>query len=84
MALTKKQKSFYEFICDYIKKNGISPTRKELMEHFNFKSAGSVQDYLGYLEELGLVKIEKLRQRGIIVLGDKNCCPVCGNLREVS
>ena len=41
--LTKKQKQVFDYIKDYIKQEGISPTQREIKEFFDLKSFGSVQ-----------------------------------------
>ncbi len=53
MSLTKKQKQVFDYICEYIDLNGYSPKQMEIKEHFNFKSLGSVQDYIRYLKNSG-------------------------------
>jgi repressor LexA len=67
MGLTKKQKEFYDFINQYIKKHGHSPTQKEMKDHFHLKSFGSVQKYLQYLEKEGLLKGQWNQRRSIEV-----------------
>jgi repressor LexA len=65
MGLTKKQKEFYDYISHYIKLNGHSPTQKEMKDHFNLKSFGSVQKYLQYLEKEGLLSNHWNQRRSI-------------------
>ena len=65
MKLTKKQKQVYDFICDYISNNCVSPTQIEIQEHFNFKSLGSVQDYIRYLTNAGYLKTNPHTVRGL-------------------
>jgi repressor LexA len=67
MALTKKQKQVYDYITQYQDENGIAPTQKEILEHFNLKSFGSVQRYLKYLREQGLLETDWNARRGIKV-----------------
>jgi repressor LexA len=55
MGLTRKQKEFFDFINEYISLHGHSPTQKEMKDHFQLKSFGSVQKYLQYLEKEGLL-----------------------------
>ena len=62
--VTKKQKAVYDFITDYSQSNGIAPTQKEIKEHFNLKSFGSVQRYLNYLKDAGLLANEWNSRRG--------------------
>ena len=65
MSLTKKQKQVFDFICDYIKENSISPTQLEIQRHFNFKSLGSVQDYIRYLTNAGYLASNPNSVRGL-------------------
>jgi SOS regulatory protein LexA len=67
MGLTKKQKEFYDYISNYINKNGHSPTQKEMKDHFGLKSFGSVQKYLQYLEKEGLLENHWNQRRSIEV-----------------
>ena len=67
MALTKKQKQVYDYIIYYQEQNGIAPTQKEILDHFNLKSFGSVQRYLKYLREQGLLETDWNARRGIKV-----------------
>ena len=65
MALTKKQKDVLDFITEFIRENGVSPTQKEIQEHFGFKSLGSVQDYIRYLTQGGYLSNESHSTRGL-------------------
>ena len=65
MALTKKQKLVYDYICDYLDENGYSPTQLEIKEHFEFKSLGSVQDYIRYLKSSGHLENDPNSVRGL-------------------
>lgn len=65
MSLTKKQKQVFDFICEYIDLNGYSPTQMEIKEHFNFKSLGSVQDYIRYLKNSGHLENDANSVRGL-------------------
>ncbi len=70
--ITKKQKAVLEFINEYFKINGISPTQKEIKDHFNLKSFGSVQRYLKYLKEAGLISSEWNSRRGLKAINDES------------
>lgn len=65
MGLTKKQKNVYEYIVDYLAREGISPTQKEILDHFGLKSFGSVHRYLKYLQEANLITLDWNARRGI-------------------
>jgi SOS regulatory protein LexA len=66
MALTKKQKDVLDFITEYVRENGISPTQKEIQENFGFKSLGSVQDYIKYLTNGGYLVNDSHSVRGLM------------------
>ena len=63
--VTKKQKAVFDYINAYTDEFGISPTQKEIKDHFDLKSFGSVQRYLNYLKEAGLLSNEWNSRRGL-------------------
>ncbi len=65
MALTKKQLEVLKFIEQYWQDNEVAPTQKEIKDHFCFKSYGSVQRYLKYLQEYGAITLDWNARRGI-------------------
>ena len=65
MSLTKKQKMVFDFIVNYINEHGFSPTQMEIKEHFEFKSLGSVQDYIRYLKAGGYLENDPNSVRGL-------------------
>lgn len=65
MSLTKKQKQVFDYICEYLDSNGYSPTQMEIKDHFNFKSLGSVQDYIRYLKNSGHLQNDPNSVRGL-------------------
>jgi repressor LexA len=74
MSLTRKQKAVFDFIVDYIREYEVSPTQDEIREHFNFKSLGSVQDYIKYLKNAGYLTSDINSVRGLT--------PVISNISE--
>lgn len=56
MTLTPKQLKVLTFIQSFEKKKGYLPSQKEIANHFNFSSLGTVQDYLKYLEKHGHIE----------------------------
>ena len=68
MALTKKQKEVLDFIKSFTNDNEISPTQREIKEHFGLKSYGSVQKYLKYLKEAGLLEQDWNSKRGLKII----------------
>src|SRR5690606_13010597 len=65
MGITKKQLEVYQYICRYWEKHQIAPTQKEIKEHFGLKSFGSVQRYIKYLQEEGLMESDWNERRGL-------------------
>jgi repressor LexA len=51
MNLTKRQKEILDFISEYRRTNGISPTQREILEEFGLSSFGTVQKHLRLLQE---------------------------------
>jgi repressor LexA len=65
MNLTKRQKEILDYIRTYRDERGISPTQREIREHFELSSFGTVQKHLKRLEEKGALSREWNRSRGI-------------------
>lgn len=83
MALTKKQKDVLDFITEYVRANGFSPTQKEIQENFGFKSLGSVQDYIKYLKDGGYLNNDSHSVRGLMpatVQQNSEEIPLLGNI----
>lgn len=83
MALTKKQKDVLDFITEYVRENGYSPTQKEIQAHFGFKSLGSVQDYIKYLKDGGYLNNDSHSVRGLMpstVQQNSEDIPLLGNI----
>lgn len=84
--ITKKQKAVLDYINHYQSENGISPTQKEIKEYFDLKSFGSVQRYLKYLKDAGLLTNEWNSRRGLKTTSDDNLStlfpkiPIIGNI----
>ena len=85
--ITKKQKAVLDFITNFSDENGYSPTQKEIKDHFNLKSFGSVQRYLKYLKDAGLLTNEWNSRRGLKAIQEENDSnlqfpkiPILGNI----
>lgn len=57
----------YHFISSYLEQNGRAPTQKEIKDHFGLKSFGSVQRYIQYLANAGLLETDWNARCGIKV-----------------
>ena len=63
--LTGRQQSVYQFIVDTLHERGYPPTVREIGDHFDMKSTGSVRDHLAALEKKGFIRREANTSRGI-------------------
>jgi repressor LexA len=75
-SLTQKQQKVFEFLQSFMKKNERAPTLLEIAKHFEFKSVGTVQDYISALEKKGVISREsrswgniELVENGVPLLG---------------
>lgn len=69
--LTANQKKFYEVLKTYIGKNGRSPTVGEMVGLMKFSSPRSVTQYLEALEDRGLIRRWRYKNRGIELVSGK-------------
>ncbi|MFI5391420.1 MAG: transcriptional repressor LexA [Bacteriovoracales bacterium] len=67
MSLTENQKLVLEYIQAYLEDVGIAPTQREIKEHFNLKSYGSVSRYIKSLRDGGFLNVNWNERRGIKV-----------------
>lgn len=63
--MTQKQKKVYDFIKEYIEKNGYSPTFEEIRKKFRLKALSGVYQHVSALERKGLLVKDKKKRRGI-------------------
>jgi len=56
MELTPRQKSVYQVICEYHRKNGFSPTVREICGRLGLAGPAGVHRILGVLEEKGYIR----------------------------
>ena len=56
MILTKRQKQLYDYIDDYIARQGYAPTLEEIGTQFELSSLATVHKHLSNLETKGLIK----------------------------
>ena len=55
MILTKRQKQLYDFLDEYIARQGYAPTLEEIGQHFKLSSLATVHKHLSNLEHKGLI-----------------------------
>jgi len=78
--MSKKLSIKIEELFDYIKafqrENGYPPTVREIQRNFGIKSTASVSYYLRILEQDGLIKRLKQKNRCIEVISDSKSCEI--------
>jgi repressor LexA len=55
MILTKRQKQLYDYLDEYIARQGFAPTLEEIGQHFKLSSLATVHKHLSNLEHKGLI-----------------------------
>jgi len=68
MALTRRQKQIYDFLANFIRENGYSPSFEEIGSALGLRSLATVHKHVSNLEAKGLVKRDYNRSRSIDVL----------------
>jgi repressor LexA len=71
MALTKRQKQVYDFIADFVARNGYSPSFEEIGLGMKLSSLATVHKHISNLEKKGLLKRDYNRSRSIDILAPK-------------
>lgn len=68
MALTKRQRQVYDYIADFVRSKGYSPSFEEIGGALGLSSLATVHKHVTNLEEKGLIKRDYNRSRSIDVL----------------
>jgi len=71
MAITKRQRQVYDFISDFVQKNGYSPSFDEIREGMELNSLATVHKHITNLEKKGLLTRDYNRSRSIDLLPPK-------------
>lgn len=66
--VTKRQKEIYDFIRDFIERNGYSPTLEEIGRQFRLSSVATVHKHLTNLEQRGWIRRRSNLSRSIEVI----------------
>jgi repressor LexA len=80
MSITPKQKRILEFISRYTAQNGFSPSQQEIAEAFQYKSLGTVQDFLIRLQQNGYLEKSWNAKRGLKVRSQGSSLPLLGKV----
>src|SRR3954453_20067878 len=66
--LTERQRDILQFIRDFQKARGGTPTHREICDHFGFSSYGTVYKHLSLVQKKGLIKRDWNQKRGVQVI----------------
>jgi len=76
MAITRRQRQVYDFIAEFVQKNGYSPSFEEIGEGLSLNSLATVHKHISNLEKKGLLKRDFNRSRSIDVI------PLRGRMKQ--
>jgi len=65
MALTRRQREIYDFVCGFIDERGYSPSLEEIGEHFGLSSVATVHKHVQHLVDKGLLRKAWNRSRSV-------------------
>ena len=68
MHLTKRQKEIFDYICEYLAREGYAPSLEEIGEKFGLSSVATVHKHVQNLVEKGLLRKAWNRSRSIEVV----------------
>lgn len=71
MAITRRQRQLYDFISEFVQKNGYSPSFDEIREGMGLNSLATVHKHVTNLEQKGLLTRDYNRSRSIDLLPPK-------------
>ena len=71
MAITKRQRQVYDFISEFVQRNGYSPSFEEIGEGLELSSLATVHKHISNLEKKGLLTRDYNRSRSIDLLPPK-------------
>ncbi len=66
--LTERQKEILDFIQEFTRRHGYSPTHREVCERFGFSSYGTAYKHLKLLVDKGFLRRERHQRRGLELL----------------
>ncbi|GMX58528.1 MAG: hypothetical protein MCSN_1820 [Candidatus Microsyncoccus archaeolyticus] len=81
-TLTPKQKILFDYIKDYIRKNGVSPSYEEMKKKLKVSSLSSVHEYIEALAKKGFIEKNGNSARSIEIKNDDQIVeiPIAGTI----
>jgi repressor LexA len=71
MAITRRQREVYDFISDFVQKNGYAPSFEEIGAGLDLSSLATVHKHISNLEKKGLLTRDYNKSRSIDLLPPK-------------
>src|SRR5436305_6406277 len=71
MALTKRQRQVYDFIAEFVQKQGYSPSFEEIGAGMGLSSLATVHKHITNLEKKGLLRRDYNRSRSLDILAPR-------------
>ena len=65
MALTRRQREIYDYIVEFVKENGYSPSLEEIGSHFDLASVATVHKHIQHLVSKGFLRKAWNRSRSL-------------------
>jgi repressor LexA len=65
VALTKRQREIYDYICEFVSDQGYSPSLEEIGAHFGLASVATVHKHVQHLVEKGFLRKAWNRSRSV-------------------
>jgi repressor LexA len=65
MALTRRQREVYDYICSFVSSNGYSPSLEEIGAHFNLSSVATVHKHVQHLVDKRFLRKAWNRSRSV-------------------
>jgi len=65
MALTRRQREIYDYICEFVNENGYSPSLEEIGAHFELASVATVHKHVQHLVDKGFLRKAWNRSRSV-------------------
>ncbi|MDE0884236.1 MAG: transcriptional repressor LexA [Myxococcota bacterium] len=65
MALTRRQREVYDYICEFVEGNGYSPSLEEIGAHFELASVATVHKHVQHLVNKGMLRKAWNRSRSL-------------------
>ena len=81
--LTERQRDILQFIREFQAERGVTPTHREICDHFGFSSYGTVYKHLSLLEKKGLIRRDWNQKRGVELVDQPKEQAPSGAAREL-